>query len=116
MHPPPAITPTAVAIQAADPLSHAGVTRPLRPRPEITLMERDTADATPEVVRRRRTRRADRPGRAGPVTVATTCASLPVIAEAHHAHAMAPFDLLVSDDAVPAGRMQEARGALGGPP
>ncbi|WP_405824358.1 Helicase associated domain protein [Streptomyces sp. NBC_00838] len=37
--------------------------------------------------------------RPGPVTVATTYASLRVIAEAHHAHAMAPFDLLVSDEA-----------------
>ncbi|MFF2941233.1 response regulator transcription factor [Streptomyces niveus] len=44
------MTPTTVAIQAGDPLSHAGVTSQLRPRPEITLMEWDAAGVPPEVV------------------------------------------------------------------
>ncbi|EST31720.1 hypothetical protein [Streptomyces niveus] len=50
MHSPHAISPTTVAIQAADPLSHAGMTSQLRPRPEITLMEWDAEDVPPEVV------------------------------------------------------------------
>ncbi|MEV8424504.1 helix-turn-helix transcriptional regulator [Streptomyces niveus] len=44
------MTPTTVAIQAGDPLSHAGVTSQLRPRSEITLMEWDAAGVPPEVV------------------------------------------------------------------